>query len=246
MDKTSCGGATLPGSRAILFDISGPVGAVGVALDGRMAGRAELEARSHGSRLLPTMARLLAEAGIEMPEVTDIVVGEGPGSFTGLRVAAATAKGLARALDARLWPVSSLAAAALGRTGARAARYVLFDARKDRVFGGCFLEIERRWLIPPHAGTVREALRRPPPREARFCGDGALRHADLVAEAGFEVLPPPAGVPSVDGLLRFLELDGGGTTGTSPHAPLEPVPPASWEPRYLRPWRAQRPRTPDS
>ncbi len=76
----------------------------------RVSLRAEEE---HASLLVPRIQVLMEEIGADEGELTGILVGAGPGSFTGVRVAAATAKGFARALSLPLWAFSSLAAAAV-------------------------------------------------------------------------------------------------------------------------------------
>lgn len=73
------------------------------------------EGASHGSDLMPAVDRLMRKAGPLAPQSIDwVAVGTGPGSYTGLRVAAATALGLARGADAECVGVPSLAAMALG------------------------------------------------------------------------------------------------------------------------------------
>lgn len=74
----------------------------------------------HGETLLATLATLLAEQETRLLDLTGIVVGTGPGAFTGLRVGLATAKGLAHALGLPLAGVSTAEAllAAAGATGA--------------------------------------------------------------------------------------------------------------------------------
>lgn len=77
----------------LAFDTATP--AVTVALhDGAhvLAETAEVDARRHGELLLPSVDRVLREAGAELPEVTGLVVGVGPGPYTGLRVGLVTAQ----------------------------------------------------------------------------------------------------------------------------------------------------------
>ena len=136
---------TTPGFRDdgfyLALDTSGPVGYVAVSQGADVLARARMERQGkHAARIIPTVDAVLTDAGLEIGELAGIVVGEGPGSFTGVRVAASTAKGLARALDVPLWALSSLAAAAVGDLGAGGpgVRYVLFDARADRVYAACY------------------------------------------------------------------------------------------------------------
>jgi len=217
----------------LALDTSGPVGHVAVGRGPRVLARRRLEQKGrHASELLPAVNDALAEASVDLPELRGVVVGEGPGSFTGVRIAAATAKGIARALDVPLWAVSSLAAAALGE-GDHGVRYVLFDARGDRVYAGCYsvgaAGIET--LVAPYATELRELLGSDVPLGAAFAGDGAARHRYAIEAAGFEVLDEPAGEPSGDALLRFLSL----------HRELEPVTALeTWEPHYVKASSAER------
>ena len=98
-----------------------------------------LGAPAHSAELLPILAELLEQGGTGWDDVTAIAVGVGPGTFTGLRIGVATARGLAQALGVPLHPVSSLAALAAGiAAGAGAAPGTpilpLIDAKRGQVF----------------------------------------------------------------------------------------------------------------
>lgn len=80
-------------------------------LDGTAIGAATWVAgRRHGETLLPAIDALLAEQGVRPSELVGIVVGTGPGTFTGLRVGIATAKGLAHGLGIPIVGVSTAVA----------------------------------------------------------------------------------------------------------------------------------------
>jgi len=218
--------------------------------------RAEEE---HASLLIPRVRDLLEEVGAGTEELSGVVVGAGPGSFTGVRVAAATGKGFARALGIPLWAFSSLAAAALedGATwglplrepswheeelGGRPVvsgfdlvrpRCVVFDARGDRVYVAAYRLAGEgmETVLEPRAATVGEMVNGLLPPGALLMGDGALRHRALLEEAGHPVLPSPFGQPTADGLIRVLSLHPG-------EPALED--PGRWEPDYLRASGAER------
>jgi len=216
----------------LALDTSGPYGSVALGAEGRVVACVELKERQeHASRLVPTIQEALARASARRQDVSGIVVGEGPGSFTGVRVAAATAKGLARALGVPLWAVSSLTAAALAED-VGPIRYPLFDARGDRVYGACYgvgsALVEE--LVPPHGGTLRDALAGDVPAGAVFLGDAAERHRAVIEAAGFPVADPPS-TPLAVGLLAYLAL----RPATPPVAD-----PSSWEPAYVRASSAER------
>jgi tRNA threonylcarbamoyladenosine biosynthesis protein TsaB len=214
----------------LAFDSSGLIGSVALAHGPDVLARTVLRERAeHASRLVPAIAEVMEEAGVDRSELTGLVVGEGPGSFTGIRVAAATAKGLAAALHLPIWAVSSLAATALAYDG-HAVRYVLFDARSDRVYGGCYAvgAAGVETLVLPHGGTLRDVLAGEVPAGAVFCGEAAVGHGAAIEGAGFNVLSPEPDVPVADGLLRFL-------AGNPEASPIDVD--SGWEPRYVRPWK---------
>jgi tRNA threonylcarbamoyl adenosine modification protein YeaZ len=226
------GRATAEGAAYLAFDTSGAFGSVAV---GSLAGggRPDIFARvlieerlEQAARLVPAIDEALRAAGVALTSLAGVVVGEGPGSFTGVRVAAATAKGLAHALELPLWAISSLAAAALAHE-AGPIRYVLFDARGDRVYGACFGvgSAGVQELVPPHPGTLRDALAGDVPAGAVFVGDGARRHRAAIEGAGYSVDPGAGARSLAEGLIGWLAL----------RAEARPVPDASsWEPSYVR------------
>ena len=169
------------------------------------------ERPEHSAELLPTLAALLGQAGVDWSDVRLIAVGIGPGTFTGLRIGVATARALASSLGVEVAPVSSLAALA-----ATAARWSgdsenpllpLIDARRRQVFASMY---DRGPAEPPKWGPLalgREELierisdhssKRGAPTLA--AGDWALEsRADLEA-AGVVVPPADPGLHSVDAL----------------------------------------------
>ncbi len=222
-----------PGRVCLALDTSTPVGSVAVAVGDRVVARARLTKQArHASALLPAVDETLAAAGVDPRGVDALVVGEGPGSFTGVRVAAATAKGLARSLNRPLYAVSSLAGEALRYDGP-AVRYALFDARAERVYGACYGVGSARveTLVKPHAAELRDLLAGDVPAGAAFVGDGAERHRGVIEGAGFQVEVAEGEATSADGLLRWL-------VRTPEARPLEDV--ASWEPEYVRVSGAER------
>lgn len=221
---------TLPsGSPVLAFDTSTPLGAVALGWGTELLGESVLPHQGrHASTLLPTIRDLLEDAGLTLRELGGVVAGAGPGSFTGVRVAAATARGLVRGADIALIPVSSLAAAAIGPLLEDPAPLaVCFDARGDRVFAGVYGMAGGALVehMEPCATRLPELLERLDLPGLRLAGDGAWRHRASVAGAGFDVLEPPAGMPSPRGLI-WLATAG---AGTSPHPD-----PGEWEPDYQR------------
>ncbi len=109
-------------------------------LDGNVSERYEVIGRGHADRLLPMVDQLLAEAGLRVGAVDAIAFGRGPGGFTGLRIAAGVAQGLAAGSNRPVLPVSDLAALAAAGAGASGAGRVLacMDARMGQVYWAAF------------------------------------------------------------------------------------------------------------
>ncbi|MGE0030185.1 MAG: tRNA (adenosine(37)-N6)-threonylcarbamoyltransferase complex dimerization subunit type 1 TsaB [Steroidobacteraceae bacterium] len=108
--------------------------------DGVITGRFEVIGRGHAARLLPMADELLVEAGISVRELDAIAFGRGPGGFTGLRIAAGVAQGLAAGIGRPVLPVSDLAA--LAAAGARSSGnhrvLACMDARMGQVYWAAF------------------------------------------------------------------------------------------------------------
>jgi len=156
----------------------------------------EGEHPGHATRLLPLARELLERADVRWIALDRIAVGVGPGRFTGLRVGAATARGLAHSLHAELVGVSSLRALALGARRAHPDRPLLavIDARRGEVFAAAF-----------RAGTpdAEPEIDFGPPLRACELADAVARTAALGSGGGC--------IAVGDGALRFreeLELHG--------------------------------------
>ncbi|TFH88633.1 tRNA (adenosine(37)-N6)-threonylcarbamoyltransferase complex dimerization subunit type 1 TsaB [Billgrantia azerbaijanica] len=92
--------------------------------------------REHTRRLLPMVDEVLAEAGLSPAALDAVAYGRGPGSFTGLRIAAGAAQGLAYGLDRPLLGVSTLEALALGAHRRHRFRHIVtaLDARMGEIY----------------------------------------------------------------------------------------------------------------
>lgn len=244
------------GEALVALETSSGTGSVALAVGGELRGVRWLpERKRQAAELVPALAALLDDAGIPRERIGGVVVGRGPGSFTGVRIAAASGRGLARGLGVQLWSWSSLAAAGAswrlreagpdldGGWAARPPelpdeaqgwpRWVLFDARGERLYGACyrFRPGGLDELVSPRAMTVDDVLAAEIPPHTLFCGDGARRHRSVLESAGLVVMPAPFGLPTAEGVLRIHAL----------HPGARPEPEGSnWEPDYLRPSQPER------
>ena len=113
---------------------------VALAVDGEVAVDHRIEPQRHAQLLLPMIDKLLVDAGIKTSQLDGVAFGCGPGSFTGVRIAAATTQGIAFGADIGVIAVSSLQALAQGVYRTQSATHVLaaFDARMDEVYWGVY------------------------------------------------------------------------------------------------------------
>jgi tRNA threonylcarbamoyladenosine biosynthesis protein TsaB len=141
----------------------------------------------HARDLLPRAAEVMERAGVGFGDLDAIAVGVGPGTFTGLRIGIATARGLAHAHGLEVRPVSSLAALAAGIDAPL--RMPLIDARRGELFGALHDEGGERWeeFVAPPAEVAERA------RDAGInplaAGDGSVRFREVLEAAGIEVAP---------------------------------------------------------
>lgn len=224
--------------RVLAFDTATAACTVAVVDGGRVLAELTLQVpRAHSTRLMPLIAQALREAGMERRDLDAIAVGVGPGSFTGLRIGLATAKGLALALDIPVVPVSTLAAAAYG-TGAQTGLVVpLLDAKRDQVFTAVYAAGDRdpsTWgeLLGPanlHVDELAEQVRslragRDDTREfVTLCGDAAEVHAArLGLGPAVRLAAPGALLPrgSAVATLGLSLLERGGAVAPDALAPV--------------------------
>ncbi len=182
----------------LALETSGDACSAALATDAGIAQRLDAAPREHAARLLGQVDELLRAAGLAAADLDAVAFGRGPGSFTGTRIAAAAAHGLAAARGLPLLPVSSLAALAWAAGRGRGCERVLAarDARLEQVYWG---------LYRCGGGTV-EALR---PAAVAAVGDFAAALAGLPdgwlgAGAGFRL---PAAAAAAERLGRPLEPD---------------------------------------
>src|SRR5690554_5943555 len=127
--------------KLLAIDTATEACSVALLVDGQTFDRYAVIPRLHARQVLPMVQQVLDEAGTALAAVDAIAFGQGPGAFTGLRIAAGVVQGLAFALDKPVLPVSSLAAIAqrVWREQQAGQVAVAIDARMDEVYWGCYV-----------------------------------------------------------------------------------------------------------
>lgn len=217
----------------LALETSGSLASVALGEGPAMLAESLLPVRAVRSEsVLPEIGRILEACGRDAAGLEAVVVGAGPGSFTGVRIAAALAKGLCAARDLPLYAYSSLTAIAAG-SGASGPVCAMTDARRGEVYYAAYgpggpLDV----LRPPAAAGVEEALESLGAVDGwTFAGGGADAHAAAIRRAGGRVLPPHLGVPRASSLLWLAR--------TAPEAGRVRER-AAWEPAYVRRPSAER------
>ncbi|MDX1515251.1 MAG: tRNA (adenosine(37)-N6)-threonylcarbamoyltransferase complex dimerization subunit type 1 TsaB [Woeseiaceae bacterium] len=124
--------------KLLALDTSSLACTVGLLVDGRRVVRHEERARQHTRLLVPMIRDVLDEAGVELRDCDAIVLGNGPGSFIGLRIAASVAQGLAFGAGLPIVPVSSMAAVAVAAGAPGDVVVVTQDAHMNEVYVGVY------------------------------------------------------------------------------------------------------------
>lgn len=149
----------------LAFDTATDLATSALVADGVVLGERETRAQA----LLEDVDALLRAAGVAPSDLTGLVVGTGPGSFTGTRIGLAVARGIALSLDLPVAGVSTLDA--LARAAPHA--YPVIDARRGEVF------------VPGPSAVRPEDVVAPP---GSVCvGSGARRYRELLVAAGADI-----------------------------------------------------------
>jgi tRNA threonylcarbamoyladenosine biosynthesis protein TsaB len=153
----------------LAFDTATDVATSALVSNGEVLG----ERVSRAVTVLEDVDALLRQAGARTVDVEGLAVGIGPGSFTGVRIGLATARGLALALGVPVAGVSTLDALAAGAPGA----VPIVDARRREVF---VLQGEPRVVAPSELDLAPGTL---------CVGSGAVRYRGVLEAAGAEIPP---------------------------------------------------------
>lgn len=169
------------------IDSSGLVASVALVKDGEMIGEYTINyKKTHSQTLLPMLDEMAKMIELDMNEVDAIAVAAGPGSFTGLRIGSATAKGLALALKKPIISISTLEALAYNMYETNGLVCPIMDARRNQVYTAIYRfengKMQEVW--EPKAVAVDELIEKLNElnEEVIFTGDGMPVYKEKLAE----------------------------------------------------------------
>lgn len=173
--------------KLLALDSSGLVASVAVLEDDRLLAEYTINyKKTHSQTLLPMLDEIGKMIELDLNSLDAIAVAAGPGSFTGLRIGAATAKGLGLALDKPLIGVPTADALAYNLYDARQLICPMMDARRSQVYTGIYrFEDGKMNIITGQKAVKVEELMgelNALGQEVIFLGDGVPVYADLIRE----------------------------------------------------------------
>ena len=192
---------------------------------------------THSRTLMPIVEHILKNTGLTVADMDAIAVAAGPGSFTGIRIGVAAAKGLAFAADKPAVGVSTLAAMARNVAFCDGLVICAMDARRQQVYNALFEAKDGQLtrLTPDRAIALEELAEelRSDPRPKTVVGDGAKLCLAHLTAAGIPCRLAPAHLVMQNAISVALEAEAMAAKGKLVSAQaLEPV--------YLRPAQADR------
>lgn len=173
--------------KLIALDSSGLVASVAIVTEDAVLAEYTVNyKKTHSQTLLPMLDEIVKMVGLDLSEVDGIAIAEGPGSFTGLRIGAATAKGLGLALGKPIIPVPTMDGLAYNLFGTDRLICPMMDARRNQVYTGLYECKEDRLnvLIEQKAADVKDMIEEINQigRSVIFLGDGTSAYETIIKE----------------------------------------------------------------
>ena len=173
--------------KILALDSSGLVASVAVTEDDNLLGEYTINyKKTHSQTLLPMLDEVAKMIELDLKTVDVIAVSAGPGSFTGLRIGSATAKGLALALDKKIASVPTVDALAYNIWNCTDVICPLMDARRQQTYTGLYTFEDGRMqtLLPQCVVQIEEIINKVNDmgKPVVFLGDGVPVFADFIAQ----------------------------------------------------------------
>lgn len=172
--------------KILAIEASGPVAGCALLEDGVLVAEYSVQyKKKHSQSLVPMMDEVRKMVELDLSTIDAIAATSGPGSFTGLRIGAATVKGLGLALDKPIIPVPTVDSLACNLYGTDQLICPLMDARRQQVYTGIYENREILKVVRPQCvvalDEITEALNNMG-RPVIFLGDGVPVNRDALPE----------------------------------------------------------------
>lgn len=173
--------------KILAIDSSGLVATVAILEEDNMLAEYTINyKKNHSQTLLPMLDEIVKQLDFDLETIDAIAVAAGPGSFTGLRIGSATAKGLGLALQKPIIPIPTVDGIAYNMCGVSQIVCPLMDARRNQVYTGIY-EFKENTLLtiqPQEAVAIEEVVEQINHlgRPVIFLGDGVPVQKDTIAE----------------------------------------------------------------
>lgn len=175
--------------KIIGIDSSGLVASVAIIEDEKMVAEYTLNnKKTHSTTLMPMLAEIIKNSDTDLKTVDAIGIAAGPGSFTGLRIGSATAKGLAYSLNKPIISIPTTEALAYNIFGFSGIIAPIMDARRSQVYNGLYTfdKGEFKTLVSERALAVEELIEelntKFADKEIIFLGDGVEVYRSVIEE----------------------------------------------------------------
>ena len=223
--------------KIIAMDTSGLVASVAIIEDQTLIGEYNVQyKKTHSQTLLPMLDELKKMVELDLESVDAIALTAGPGSFTGLRIGSATAKGLCFAMDVPVIEIPTLVGLACNLYGTDKLVCPLMDARRDQVYTGIYEFVRKQGqsagyglscLLAQCAVSIEEIASKCNElgREIIFLGDGAAVFETRLSELmkvpyGFAPAHMNRQRAAAFGFLALEYYREGKTVGADEHVPV--------------------------
>jgi universal bacterial protein YeaZ len=172
--------------RILGIDSSGLVATVAVIDEKEMVAEYTVNyKKTHSQTLLPMIDEIVKMIELDLDTIDAIAISAGPGSFTGLRIGSATAKGLGLALNKPLISVPTVDGLAFNLYSTEKIICPIMDARRSQVYTGIYTFIENQFTIlePQMAVSIQEIAKKlnTLEKEVIFLGDGVPVYKEILA-----------------------------------------------------------------
>ncbi len=212
----------------LALDTTSSWGSVALSKNEKIVYLSYLDIRvTHSERLMEQIDYGLKQSGMSLDDIELIAISNGPGSFTGVRIGLATAKGICMAREIPLYPVNTLKLLAYNVYGSQLNILPFIDARMDEVYAALY-DSNFNEIISPRSSDPAEFLEAVTSKTI-IIGDAVEKYDDAIKKCGKDLL---TGLPHQNYPLATTLISIIGAEGVKPQYRFDEI--AVLEPYYLR------------